>query len=144
MQEVKTAYRASIRKYHPDVNPAGLEMSKVLNTAYDALKAANMEHFDTTNSLGYDEALNDAINTVMGFPDIEIEVCGIWVWLSGDTKPCKEELKAAGYRWASKKKRWYFRPPEFKSRNRGRYSMDDIRAKYGSATQRTEERKKIA
>ena len=38
---------------------------------------------------------------------IEIEVCGSWVWVSGDTKPHKERLKALGFCWHSKKHCWY-------------------------------------
>lgn len=31
-------------------------------------------------------------------------------WVSGDTKPRRELLKAMGFRWAPKKKKWYLRP----------------------------------
>lgn len=31
-----------------------------------------------------------------------------WYWVSGDTKPHKEALKAAGGRWSSKRSAWYF------------------------------------
>jgi len=34
-QETKTAYRAAYKKYHPDINPAGEDMMKVINEAYD-------------------------------------------------------------------------------------------------------------
>lgn len=144
LDEVKTAYRSQIRKYHPDANPAGLEMSQVINAAYNTLKETGFDSFEGLGSLGYDALLNDAINAAMQMAEIEIEVCGIWVWLSGDTKPHKEELKAAGFRWAAKKKRWYFRPNEYRSFNRGKFSMDQIREKYGSNSFRSDERKKIA
>jgi hypothetical protein len=41
-------------------------------------------------------------------------------------------LKEAGFRFASKKKRWYFRPENWRSSSRGQYTMEDIRYKYGS------------
>lgn len=31
-----------------------------------------------------------------------------WFWFSGDTKPIKEDLKAHGCRWSSKRSQWYF------------------------------------
>ena len=42
---VKKAYRAAAQKYHPDRNPAGLEMMKLVNAAFDVLKnwAGNLE-----------------------------------------------------------------------------------------------------
>lgn len=80
----------------------------------------------------FGEALNAAINAVIDLSGINIEVCGAWVWLSGETRPHKDSIKAAGYRWARKKQTWYFRPADYKSHNRGDWAMDDIRDKYGS------------
>lgn len=31
-------------------------------------------------------------------------------WVSGNTKPIKDKLKAMGFKWAPKKKMWYLRP----------------------------------
>ena len=31
-------------------------------------------------------------------------------WVSGNTKPMKEKLKAMGFKWAPKKKMWYLKP----------------------------------
>jgi len=37
-KEVKAAYRVAAMKYHPDRSPAGAEMMKIINAAYDVLK----------------------------------------------------------------------------------------------------------
>lgn len=63
---------------------------------------------------------------------LEIEICGTWVWVSGDTKPVKEGLKAAGFRWAPKKMKWYWKPAGQRSFGRGKWSMDEIREFHGS------------
>jgi len=81
---------------------------------------------------GYDDTLNNAINAVVTCKGINIEVCGNWVWLSGDTKPHRDAIKAAGFKWASKKLMWYFRPEEWSSSNRKNTSIDDIREAHGS------------
>lgn len=36
---------------------------------------------------------------------LSIEVCGSWLWISGDTKPNKDVLKAAGLWYAPKKEK---------------------------------------
>ena len=113
---VKTAYRKLAMQYHPDRNPAGLELMKLLNVAFDALK-------DVTRVIDSGETDNLGLT---------IEICGSWVWVSGNTKPHKEALKAAGYRWNSKKVKWSFRPADYRSYNKGKWSMDQIRATYGS------------
>jgi curved DNA-binding protein CbpA len=139
---IKQAYRKACTKFHPYRNPAGIEIMKLLNQAFETLKKE--PDFAAENKTeGYDESLNDAINAVMQMDGVIIEICGLWVWLSGDTRPHKTEIKEAGYFWASKKMMWYFRPADFKSKGRGKDSIDDIRAKYGSKEVKTTNRTKI-
>lgn len=140
-EEVKTAYRKACMKYHPDRNPAGLEMMKLVNIAFEFL--SKEQDFNFENTTNYDSKLNDAINAAMVMDGVNIEICGIWVWLSGNTKPHKEAIKAAGYKWASKKMQWYFRPEDYKSTSRGTLSMDEIRDRHGSKTVEKEELRKI-
>lgn len=62
------------------------------------------------------------------------EVTGAWVWAHGNLKANKEArdlLKANGFRFASKKKLWYFAAVRSGGR-RGGKSMSYIRTKYGS------------
>lgn len=37
-EELKKRYRQLVRKYHPDINPNGTEMTQQINAAYDFLK----------------------------------------------------------------------------------------------------------
>lgn len=131
--ELKKSYRVACAKYHPDRNPAGLEIMKAVNTAYALLKEMGNDETCRADNTGFGDALNEAINAVINLDGINLEVCGNWVWLSGDTRPHKEAIKSAGYFWAAKKMMWYFRPAEWKRTSKGGgVGMDDIRAKYGS------------
>lgn len=138
---VKQAYRKACKAFHPDRNPAGLEMMKAVNVAYAVLKdvTANIENSDIL----YSEKLNKAINAIISLEGVVVEVCGSWVWLSGNTKPHKEEIKAFGYFWASKKKQWYFRPSDYKSKSRGGFSMDEIRSIHGSSEVKRKDKPRI-
>lgn len=134
-EEIAAAYKALVRKYHPDVNPAGEQMAKLINAARDALADYDgASATDDATQADYGEALNAALNAIIDLPGLDIEICGAWVWVGGDTRTHKEALKAAGYKFASKKKKWNFRPAGWKSVSRGSFSMDDIRHKYGSVT----------
>lgn len=136
-EEIAAAYKTLIRKYHPDINPAGEQMTKLLNAARDALADYDAEkapQFET--QANYGEDLAAAINAIIGLQGLEIEICGAWVWVGGDTRTHKDALKAAGYKWASQKKKWNYRPAGWKSASRGRVSMEQIRAKYGSVRPR--------
>ena len=133
---IKTAYRKACIKYHPDRNPAGLKMMKAVNVAYQFLTEISYNGterpIDEEVNSDFGDRLNEAINAVIGLSGVNIEVCGAWVWLTGNTKPYKTEIKTAGYWWAKKKRSWYFRPADYKSRNKGDWDMDKIRDKYGS------------
>lgn len=128
--DIKAAYRRACSLYHPDRNPAGQEMMKLVNQAYEALKDFSGD-ITEQHEQHYGEALNAALNAIIGL-GLEIEICGAWVWVSGDTKLYREALNTAGYKWAPKKVRWYFRPSEYKSYNRGNWNMDQIREVHGS------------
>lgn len=132
--EIQRMYRKCSAQYHPDRNPAGLEMMKLVNAAWEALQdysggMINEEESDW--NLG--DELNNALNAIIGL-GLNIEICGSWIWVSGDTKPHKEVLKAAGYRWAPKKCMWSYCGSEVRTSSRGKFSMDDIRMRHGSAT----------
>lgn len=129
--QVKAAYVAACKKYHPDVNPAGEEMMKVINAAYEVLQDHTGEIKDEQSDYG--DIFNNALNTVFPLSGLLVEICGVWLWITGDTKKHKDTLKTAGFKWSPKKKAWYFRPEQFRSFSRGQTSLDEIRAKYGSA-----------
>lgn len=147
---IKTAYRKACAQYHPDRNPAGLEMMKAVNAAYEALKDYQGTVEET--NVEYGDSLNEALNFAMGLAGVEIEICGSWIWLSGETRTHKEAIKQTketfadgnGYRWAPEKKRWYYRPADWKGASRGNWSMDEIRDAHGSTTVKSKQRKALA
>lgn len=141
---VKAAYRKACSTYHPDRNPAGLEMMKLVNQAYDALKDSSGVAKEAVQGdlSSYGEDIFNALSKIISL-GFDIEICGAWVWLHGDTKPHKEILKEAGFKWAPKKMLWYFRPSDYKSKGRGQFSMDEIRNTHGSERVTMKERTKL-
>jgi hypothetical protein len=127
---VKAAYRQACKKYHPDINPAGEEMMKVVNAAFAVLKDHSGEIKEEQSKYG--EQFNTALNSIIALDGLIIEICGVWIWVTGDTRKHKDHLKQAGFKWASKKKAWHFRPDNHRSFSRGQTSLDEIRVKYGS------------
>ena len=129
-EKAKQAYHQACKKFHPDINPAGVDMMKMINQAYDVLK--DFTGHIKQSQTDYADHLSLALNAIAHIPDLIIEICGSWVWVTGNTRPHNEVLKGANFKWAHKKKAWYFRPENFRSSSRGQFSLEDIRTKYGS------------
>lgn len=137
LDELKKQYRRLAMKYHPDMG-GSTEAMQQINAEHDALfemlkkrhNASADEYHQTTETAA---EFRDIIDFLMKFDDLEVELVGSWVWCGGNTKPHKDELKAAGFRWSQNKARWYWHHPEAGHKwRRGKATMDEIRRKYGS------------
>jgi len=121
-EEIKKTYLRLSKEFHPDLGGSN-ELMKELNNQYDNI-TKNKKDFDCVINL------KSIIKKLIVFNNISIEICGSWLWVSGNTYPIKNELKELGLRWNSKKKSWYFAGS--KSYNKKSYSMKNIREMHGS------------
>ena len=139
INEAKKIYKTLAKKLHPDMDGGDEESFKLLNAIYNDL----IEHkIYFSNDIKIDIELEKIISLILHFENITIELVGSWVWVSGDTKEIKDKLKELGFKWASKKKMWFY--GEMKGRNPQEKSMEEIKSKYGSETLKTKEKKSIA
>ena len=144
LQDLKERYKTLAKAYHPDLNPdAGDEAMQQINAQYDELvKKLSRVSADGRTEATEQEARNAAdmatayrevIAKIIHLAGINIELCGSWLWVSGETYANREALKDAGLRYASKKQMWYWRPEEAAChKSRSGATMEDIRTKYGS------------
>jgi len=145
-KELKKAYKAVSLKFHPDKNPAGFEIMQAINEAWETVKNLETATLSEELNQGYADILNDALNAIVACQGLEIEICGSWVWVGGNTKEHKEAIKAAGFKWAKKKALWYYRPEADKAARKGgkTWNMDKIRETHGSESVKTKARQKLA
>jgi curved DNA-binding protein CbpA len=135
IDQVKEVYRQLAKKYHPDINSSGEEEMKNINSQYDEIinNLKDTTSNKKTESQVYEaEMFKNIISKIIHIEDIEIEICNWFLWISGNTKEHKEIFKQLGFKWASKKKQWYYKPDWYFSRNRNEWDMNTIRNKYGS------------
>ena len=138
INEAKKIYKTLAKKLHPDVG-GDEESFKLLNAVYNDL----VEHkIYFSNDIKLDIELEKIISLILHFENISIELVGSWIWVSGDTKEIKDKLKELGFKWASKKKMWYY--GEMKSKNPTPKSMEEIKSKYGSEILKSKAKKQIA
>ncbi|MDD4330172.1 MAG: hypothetical protein PHD79_09475 [Aliarcobacter sp.] len=138
INEAKKVYKTLAKKLHPDVGGSEEEF-KILNSVYNDF-IENKIYF--SNDFKIDLDLEKIISQILHFENITIELVGSWIWLSGDTKEIKDKLKELSFKWASKKKMWYY--GEMKGKSHGEKSLDEIKDKYGSKTFKKKENEKLA
>lgn len=148
---VKKTYRKLAMKYHPDRKGGSEEIFKLINNEYEDAIAQALLTEKMTNSkkkTKIEDILNDkfreVINTLINVENIEIEIIGDFIWVSGKTYPIKETLKQFGFLWASSKKKWYLPSKGWKpTKRRTTKTMSEIRNIYGSTKIKSEKEKQV-
>lgn len=138
INELKVIFKKLAKKLHPDVGGSNEEF-KLLNQIYNDI-LENKIYFSNESKI--DLELEKVISQILHYEDLVIEIVGSWIWLSSNTKPIKDKLKDLGFKWAPKKKQWYY--GQMKGRNPKQKSLDEIKSKYGCQTIKTRAQTKIA
>lgn len=137
LEELKKQYRRLAMKYHPDCGGDTATM-QAINAEHDALfemlkkqhNASADQYHQTTETA---EEFRNIIDALLKLSGVIVELCGSWIWCSGETKQHKEKFKEMGFHWSQNKKQWYWHHEEpGRKWRRGNTSMDEIRRKYGS------------
>lgn len=134
LEELKKQYRDLCRKHHPDLG-GDEEVMKQINLEYERLLRAG-SFAEEMERAGTDEdaesAFRELLERLTVLSGLILEICGSWLWVTGNTYPYRAQLKEAGLKFASKKVAWFWRPEEQRSRNRKPMSLDEIRERHGS------------
>ncbi len=141
LSEIKQAYRKLASANHPDKG-GNTETMQLINTAFAEL----CKYFEANQTLDINQAQETAptfdfsfLDTLKTMHGVTIEVCGYWVWLSGNTYPHKEAINNLGFKFSGAKKSWYWSPTiNITNYKRGSKSMKQIRKDYGSQIIQTE------
>jgi hypothetical protein len=135
IDEVKARYKELAKKFHPDLGGDTVTM-QAINAEYEqacrqAFKGENLTDEEADEQVRLSEEYRQVIEQIIHLPGIIIELVGMWIWVTGETKPVRQQLKDAGLFYASKKVAWYYRAEEFKTTG-SKKTLDEIREKYGS------------
>lgn len=138
LNEVKSLYRTLAKQHHPDKGGNLATMQEINNEYAFAIRkiasGADLSSEERESEILNAEAYKNAINAIINLEGINIEICGGWIWVTGNTYQHKTVFKENGFYFASKKVAWYFRSAEYKTNNRKKLDLDQIRTKYGSQT----------
>ena len=137
LEELKKAYRKAAIENHPD-HGGSVEVMAEINAEYVVMfnrlkNAHNANATDERKTTETPEEFKAIIEKLIRLDGLDIETCGSWLWISGNTYANREELKKAGCKYSKNKKMWYWHhEEETRSYYRSKTTIDEIRAKYGS------------
>lgn len=151
---LRKEYKKLVVKYHPD-NGGSEEIIKEINNEYQILFKAIKDEFEHSDKFNQstekqkqkydwkkDSNIRDTILQLSKFHKIDIEICGVWIWVSNGYT-YKKELHNLGFHFAKQKKMWYIHFDDYYKYSKKGTSMNHIRKKYGSIRICPEERDEI-
>ena len=149
-EELKQEYKRLAMIHHPDKGGSTAAMQEINNSYEEAFKILKDIHRSKEGDL-YNKATQDnsktypdIINKIIFYEGCTIEICGSWVWVSGETKRYKEQLKELKFKWSSNKSAWYFHTDAYRKYTNKPMSKQDIRYMFGSEEVETQTRQKIS
>ena len=135
LADIKAAYKRLVKVHHPDVGGDTATMQEI-NAQYSAAVDWIAHHGEGREKAAaaaeVPEEYAAAVAAVVNLAGLDVELVGSWIWITGNTYIYRETIKAAGYKWASKKRAWYWHPEGAGCSRGGKKSLAEIREKYGS------------
>jgi curved DNA-binding protein CbpA len=136
IKELKEQYKKLAFQHHPD-RGGDPEIMKIINSEYAELikkvtKNEENSAYEASNLKEYKEVIDKIIN----FANITIEIVGSWIWVSGETKPIKDQLNELDFKWNRKRGLWQRKPAEeqYKKSRASKKSDAEIKSFYGCET----------
>lgn len=137
LDELRTRYRKLALLHHPDRGGSTSDMQEI-NNEYDILSKRlingnpdfsagrkSWEHFVS-------EEIRVKLNEIIFLEDVTIEIIGSWIWVTGNTRAVKDQLKSHGFKFSPNKLAWYWQQGDYHKLSRKQFSMDDLRVMFGS------------
>ncbi len=149
-EELKKEYRRLAKELHPDLG-GDTEEFKIMQNEFEKMwerlknvhKNSEGETY-TKESTETAEEFIHIIEVLTPLKNILVEICGSWVWVSGNTKEHKEVLKELKFKYAYKKQAWYYHTEPYKKKGKRELTLDEIRDMFGSQSYQKKPEKQLA
>lgn len=148
VETLRNEFKKLCFKLHPDKGGNETDFKNMQNEFESCLKffsgkktktqsetqSEQKEGFNYTYNSEFEKNLMNVIINLVNYLDLTLEVCGSWLWVTGDTKKHKDLLKSLNCRYHAKKTCWFFcdydeSKKTFRSKE---LDMNEIRLKHGS------------
>ena len=137
LDEAKKLYWSLAKQLHPDIGGTK-EAFQDLQNQFESFRPAKEKYKGEFEQWMPDQYMK-IIDQLMKIPNIVITICGSWIWISGDTKPVKDQIKSIsleekGFKrgFSKNKMQWYFSPVGYRKYNKKKYDFETIKAMFGA------------
>ena len=142
LEDLKKQYKKLAIENHPDRGGRTEDM-QAINAEYDRLfeslknthrSATGETYTSKTETTETPEQFRAIIEKLINLDGINIEICGSWLWITGNTFTHKEELKKLHFKYSKNKNAWYYHEPGYRKSSKKNFTLEDIREMFGSET----------
>jgi curved DNA-binding protein CbpA len=140
LDEAKALYKKLAFQLHPDTSGKDTKAEfQEMQSQFEKFTPTTEKYkgeYDSHSAKEYMTIIED----LMHIEGIIIEICGSFIWLSGETKAVKEQIRAIKNdsfkpaQWHTQKLMWFFAPVGYRRFSGKIFDMEEIRNKYGSET----------
>lgn len=142
-EEVKRCYYEWTKKLHPDNGGNASDFITMRNeykTAWrmykDIHENKDGEKWEQTNEekkATEEQAIiyADIIDKIIFYQNINIDICGCFIWVTGNTYIYKDNFKSLGFKWSNDKKCWFYTDKVYKKKSPYKVTLDQIKEMYG-------------
>jgi curved DNA-binding protein CbpA len=134
IEELKVEYRRLAKQYHPDMSKS-VDTTKIfveIVAQYDKLfallkdiKSKDAEKHEVNSDF------KTVIDKLIKFSDINVEIVGYWVWVSGNTYNHRQDMTEIGLKWSGSNKKWYWHEGNMSKKVKRATTWDYKVSKYG-------------
>lgn len=140
LEELKKQYKTLVFAHHPDKGGRTEDMQEI-NAEYERLFATLKNVRKSADGTIYTakeentetaDIFREILEKLIHLDGLYIEVCGTWVWVTGNTYDNRETLKGLHFKYSKSKEAWYWHEEGYRKLSRRSLTLNEIRALYGS------------